>query len=141
MPRAFSRRTLDRRLVLFVVIALSPLFACGGTEPPFPDVGRPEIEEPASASSPLAWPRRFAIDRILDYRVFSGARAGFVALIAREGCVVYARTTGFADLEAHVPRSLDTRFHIASMTKPITAVAALMLVDDGKLSLEDPVSD
>ncbi len=141
MPRSSSRRPLGRRLVLFVAIALSPLLACGGTEPPFPDVGGPEIGGPPSAPRPLAWPRRFAIDRILDYRVFSGARAGFVALVAREGRIAYARTTGYADLEARVPMSLDTRFHIASMTKPITAVAALMLVDDGKLSLDDPVSD
>ncbi|MEZ4281130.1 MAG: serine hydrolase domain-containing protein [Myxococcota bacterium] len=124
-----------------VALTVSILVACGGTEPPFPDVGHPELEAPAGASNHLSWPRRFAIDRMLDYRVFSGARAGFVALVAREGRIVYARTTGAADLEAGVPMSLDTRFHIASMTKPITAVAALMLVDDGKLSLDDPVSD
>lgn len=140
MPRS-SRFAIGRRLALVAILALSPLLACGGTEPPFPEVGHPELEAPAGTSSHLSWLRRFAIDRVLDYRVFSGARAGFVALVAREGRIVYARTTGAADLEAGVPMSLDTRFHIASMTKPITAVAALMLVDDGKLSLDDPVSD
>lgn len=141
MPRSFPRPSLGRRVVLVAVLALPSLLACGGTEPPFPDVGHPELEAPTGASSRLSWPRRFAIDRMLDYRVFSGARAGFVALVAREARIVYARTTGAADLEAGVPMSLDTRFHIASMTKPITAVAALMLVDDGKLSLDAPVSD
>lgn len=140
MARPFAR-TLGRRIAPVVVLGLSILLACGGTEPPFPDVGGPDLEAPASASGRLSWPRRFAIDRVLDYRVFSGARAGFVALVAREGRIVYARTTGDADLEAGVPMSLDTRFHLASMTKPITAVAALMLVDDGELSLDDPVSD
>lgn len=140
-PATCSSHPLGRWRIFVAVLALSPLLACGGTEPPFPDLGRPEIEAPASVANPLSWLRRVAIDRFLDYRVLSGARAGFVALVAREGRVVYARTTGYSDLEARVPMSLDTRFHIASMTKPITVVAALMLVDDGKLSLDAPVSD
>jgi CubicO group peptidase (beta-lactamase class C family) len=141
MLRSCGLRFLDRARIFVLVLALAPLVACGGMEPPFPDLGRSEFEAPSTLAKPLSWLRGFAIDRFLDYRVLRGKRAGFVALVAREGRVVYARTTGFADLEARVPMSLDTRFHLASMTKPITAVAALMLVDDGKLSLDDPVSD
>jgi CubicO group peptidase (beta-lactamase class C family) len=108
--------------------------ACGGSQPELPP-----ISDPATEADELSWFQRFAMDRVLDYRVWSGARAGFVALIARNGRIVYARTTGMADIEANVPMALDTRFHLASMTKPVTAVAALILVDEGRLSLDDPV--
>lgn len=81
------------------------------------------------------------MDRVLDYRVWSGARSGYVALVARNGRIAYARTTGYADLEAGTPMTLETRFHVASMTKPVTAVAALMLVEEGRLALDDPVAD
>ncbi|MEZ4332260.1 MAG: serine hydrolase domain-containing protein [Myxococcota bacterium] len=139
MPRCPRARFRGRWLVV-LALGLGSLVGCGGTEPPLPDLGRASIDGRADDAEPLSWLRRFAIDRVLDYRVFSGARAGFVALVARGGRVVYARTSGFADREARVPMSLETRFHLASMTKPITAVAALMLIEDGKLALDDPVS-
>ncbi len=109
--------------------------ACVGSEPQVPAIG-----EPATDVDQLSWIRRVAIDRVLDYRVWSGARAGFVALVARNGRIVYARTTGDSDRESGIAMELDTRFHLASMTKPVTAVAAMILVQDGRLSLDDPVA-
>lgn len=117
-----------------VLVLTALVLACGGSEPPLPAIGG--APDPDGLS---AW-RRFALDRVLDYRVASGARAGFVALAAREGRVVYARTTGMADREAGRAMSLDTRFHLASMSKPITAVAAMILVEAGRLDLDDPVA-
>ena len=111
------------------------LLGCGGSQPELPSIGKAAEEEHT-----LSWLRRFAIDRVIDYRVWSGARSGFVALIARGGSVVYGRTSGLADIEARLPMALDTRFHLASMTKPITAVAAMILVEEGRLALEEPVS-
>jgi CubicO group peptidase (beta-lactamase class C family) len=108
--------------------------ACDGSSPQLPRIGGSATE-----ADELSWIRRFAMDRLLDFRVWSGARSGFVALVARNGRVVYGRTTGFADVEASVPMQLDTRFQLASMTKPITAVAAMMLVEDGRISLDDPL--
>ncbi|MCR9096944.1 MAG: beta-lactamase family protein [bacterium] len=125
-----SRRPSGRAFLVLLLL----LIGCGGDEPPLPAIG-----EAPDRGELSAW-RRFAIDRVLDYRVASGARAGFVALVAREGRVVYARTTGMADLEKQAPMTLDTRFHLASMSKAITAVAALVLVDDGRLGLDDPVA-
>ncbi len=106
--------------------------ACGGSQPEFPAIG-----EPAREGDAISWLQRFAMDRVLDYPVWSGKRAGFVALVARNGHLVYARTSGWADVEARVPMTLDTRFHIASLTKAITAVAALILVEEGRLALDD----
>jgi CubicO group peptidase (beta-lactamase class C family) len=77
---------------------------------------------------------------MFDYRVWSGARSGYIAMFARDGEIVYATTAGYADVERRIPMALDTRVRIASMTKPITAVAAMTLVEDGRLSLDDPVS-
>jgi CubicO group peptidase (beta-lactamase class C family) len=66
--------------------------------------------------------------------------AGIVTLIAREGKVVDIHATGFQDVESRTPMRTDTIFRIASMTKPVTSVAVMMLYEDGKLLLTDPVS-
>jgi len=66
--------------------------------------------------------------------------AGIVTLIARDGKVVDVHATGFQDIENRKAMQIDTIFRIASMTKPITSVAALMLEEEGKIFLTDPVS-
>ena len=65
---------------------------------------------------------------------------GIVTLIARDGKIVDVHTNGFQDVESRKPMQVDTIFRIASMTKPITTVAVMMLEEEGKLSLTDPVS-
>ena len=66
--------------------------------------------------------------------------AGAVALLTRDGKTGYFRAVGMRDREADAPMTTDAIFRIASMTKPITSVAAMILVEDGKLSLDDPVA-
>jgi CubicO group peptidase (beta-lactamase class C family) len=65
--------------------------------------------------------------------------SGLVTLVWREGVVVHNDVLGYQDLESQTPMRRDTLFRIASMTKPITSVAVLMLIEDGKLGLNDPV--
>jgi CubicO group peptidase (beta-lactamase class C family) len=72
--------------------------------------------------------------------VDKGAIPGAVVLIARNGEVAYFKAFGFQDREKQVPMKTDAIFRIASMSKPITSVAAMMLVEEGKLQLLDPVS-
>jgi CubicO group peptidase (beta-lactamase class C family) len=72
----------------------------------------------------------------LDANDFSGA----VTLVARKGRIVHFETHGLADVESHKPMSKDTLFRLASMTKPVTAVSILMLLEEGKLVLSDPIS-
>src|SRR5215467_4835844 len=67
---------------------------------------------------------------------FSGA----VTLVFRKGKVVHFEAQGSMDIETSKPLRKDTLFRMASMTKPITAVAVLMLMEEGKLTLSDPVS-
>lgn len=71
--------------------------------------------------------------------VDAGELAGVVTLASRHGEVVHSEAIGWSDLETRTPMRADTLFRIASMTKPITSVAALMLVEEGKIALDDPI--
>src|SRR6185312_4160359 len=78
-------------------------------------------------------------DRMRDF-VADKQAAGVVTLVARRGRVVYQGAVGKADIAADRNMAKDTVFAIASMTKPITAAAVMILQDEGKLKLDDPVS-
>jgi CubicO group peptidase (beta-lactamase class C family) len=73
-------------------------------------------------------------------QVDAGTFSGAVAAIARNGKVAYLQATGFRDRAKTMPLQSDAIFWIASMTKPVTSVAAMMLVEEGKLDLAAPVS-
>jgi CubicO group peptidase (beta-lactamase class C family) len=66
--------------------------------------------------------------------------AGVVTLVARRGRVIHLDAVGYRDAEAKATMTNDTIFRIASMTKPITSVALMMLFEDGQFLLSDPVS-
>ena len=66
--------------------------------------------------------------------------AGIVTLVGRDGKVVDVHASGYQDVESKTAMKTDTIFRIASMSKPITSVAIMMLYEEGKLSLTDPVS-
>ena len=66
--------------------------------------------------------------------------AGVITLVARRGAVVHLGKCGMADIEAAKPMQLDTIFRIYSMTKPITSTAVLMLMEEGRLRLADPIA-
>jgi CubicO group peptidase (beta-lactamase class C family) len=68
-----------------------------------------------------------------------GRAAGIVTLVAHRGSIVNLTAVGFRDLESKTPIEADTIFQIASMTKPITAVGIMILVEEGLLALTDPV--
>lgn len=72
--------------------------------------------------------------------VDSGELAGVVTLTSRWGDIVQAEAIGWSDIESKAPMRSDTLFRIASMTKPITSVAAMMLVEEGKIALSDPIA-
>ncbi len=76
----------------------------------------------------------------LDDWVAKGRIAGGVGLVIRNGTVVYYRASGYDDLGAKTPLAKDGIFRIASQSKAITSVAAMMLYEEGKFLLDDPVS-
>jgi len=65
---------------------------------------------------------------------------GLSAAVVRDGQLVWARGLGFADVENRIPTTPETPYHLASVTKPFAALVIMQLVQDGKLSLDDPVS-
>jgi CubicO group peptidase (beta-lactamase class C family) len=128
------------KLRLLSAVLAATLLGCGeGTIAPS-DVGVPPAD-PARVDS-----RGFGsfllglIEPYLDWHVSSERRSGYVVVVARDGEVKYATAHGHADLASRSPMQIDTRFRIASMTKPVIGVAAMILVERGQLRVDDPVS-
>lgn len=71
--------------------------------------------------------------------VADGAIVGAVTLVARDGKVFNLEAVGFQDLESRKPMRTDTIFDVRSVTKTVTAIAVMILVEDGKLILNDPI--
>jgi CubicO group peptidase (beta-lactamase class C family) len=94
----------------------------------------------APAANGLSAERAARIDRLLQQYVDEARVSGVVALVLRDGRPVYERAVGWADKEAGTKMAPDTIFRIASQTKAITSVAILSLMEEGKLTLVDPVS-
>ncbi|MFI6209925.1 serine hydrolase domain-containing protein [Streptomyces sp. NPDC051041] len=80
------------------------------------------------------------LDRHFAHHVDEGRLPGFLVAVARGGRVAHLTVHGRRDLAAGLPVEPDTLWRIYSMTKPVTTVAALLLVEEGRLSLDDPVA-
>lgn len=80
------------------------------------------------------------IDRLLQEYVDKGRMNGAVALIIRNGKIAYYHSVGY-DKDPHTPLRKDAIFRIASQTKAITSVAVMMLYEEGKFLLDDPISN
>ena len=81
-----------------------------------------------------------SIESAIQAYVDAGELAGAATLVWRRGCVVQTASLGRRDLATGLPVERDTIFRIASMTKPVTTVAALMLFDEGRFMLDDPIA-
>ena len=119
------------RLVAAAVLAAS-------MAPPAAAQGIPKAQSPEEVGFVASRLKRLS-DRI-EEGVKNNELPGAVVLIARNGKLVMFDSFGFRDKEAKVAMTNDTIFRIASMTKPIVSVAAMMLMEEGKLTLADPVS-
>ena len=116
------------------VIVAALASGCGGraATPALPAAAPEEI---GLSSAALA-----RITPALQAYVDSGKVAGIVAVIARHGRIGYLTATGQMDVERQIPMRTDAVFRIYSMTKPVIAAATLVLAEQGKLALDDPVS-
>lgn len=88
----------------------------------------------------LSQDRLDRITAVMQRHVDEGLLAGAVAMVAREGKVAYFQCVGMQDREKQIPMTPTTIFRIASMSKAITSVAVMMLYEEGKFRLSDPVS-
>ena len=84
-------------------------------------------------------PAQKSIRESLEVFVNDGSLSGAVTVLYHDGKVLSEEVIGFQDLESKAPMKKNTLFWIASMTKPITATAIMMLQDEGKLNIDDPV--
>jgi CubicO group peptidase (beta-lactamase class C family) len=114
---------MTRFPLLLCLLALAPAALPG-------DAGHRASLDPARLKAIPARLQKFVDDQTV---------AGAVTLVARHGQVGSVNAVGCSDLTARTPMRTDCLFWIASMTKPITASAILMLQDEGKLSVDDPV--
>jgi CubicO group peptidase (beta-lactamase class C family) len=94
-------------------------------------------EEPAASSSA---PKLPGVSAAMQAAVEAGEVSGVVTVVATKDKVLHCEATGLADLATKEPMQPDSLFWIASMTKPITAVALLMLQDEGRLDVAAPVA-
>ncbi len=115
-----------------LLIAICLLYVSSGAAAPLPTAAPEDVD---MSSNRLA-----RITSMLTSAIDAGELPGAVVMVARDGKLVYSRTLGSQDKSAGTPMRQDSIFRIYSMTKPIVSVAAMMLVEQGKLSLADPVS-
>jgi CubicO group peptidase (beta-lactamase class C family) len=99
-----------------------------------------ELKESSPLSEQFSKERLLRIDKMLQQGIDSGWIAGAVGFIARDGRIVYDKSFGVSDVEAKTAMHTDNIFRIASQTKAITSVAVMMLFEEGKFLLDDPIS-
>lgn len=80
------------------------------------------------------------ISELMERHIEAGSFSGAVTLVARDGQIAHLEAHGLMDIEAATPMRTDTIFRFASMTKPVAAAALLMLVEEGRIKLNDPVA-
>ncbi len=127
--------TAARRLVLAVPLALAlavPLHAAQASVAP--------VATAAPEALGLSAERLSRLDVALQRYVDQGRVAGLVTMVRRNGRIVQHAAYGKADREAGTPMRKDSIFRVASQTKAFTSVAVMMLVEEGKIGLTDPVS-
>jgi CubicO group peptidase (beta-lactamase class C family) len=120
------------------IAGLAVLLSCGGEAPPVsPPVTPAQPEIPISGS---AVPGMGSYDQVITDLMRKHAVPGGAVAVMRDGKLVYARGFGYADVENKTPVQPDALFRIASVSKPITGVAIMKLVEEGKLELDDRVA-
>jgi CubicO group peptidase (beta-lactamase class C family) len=133
-PAAIVRRPLvpRHRLLPFTLLFLAL------AAPALP-AASPKLDPNAAAQAGMDAERLARIAARMQAFVDAHTAAGFVTLVARRGQIVALDAVGVQDIETRAPMREDSIFQIASMTKPITAVAVMMLMEEGKLAITDPV--
>jgi CubicO group peptidase (beta-lactamase class C family) len=88
----------------------------------------------------LSSERLARITEMMKRHIAAGEISGGVTLVARHGRIAHFEATGVTDVDTKKPMTKDAVFRIASMTKPVTGVAIMMMMEEGKLRITDPVS-
>ncbi|MGB7326373.1 MAG: serine hydrolase domain-containing protein [Rubripirellula sp.] len=124
---------MSRILLVLVVMVLPNMLSSFSASADDLPVASPE--DVGMSASKLA-----QVDAAMEESIAQNRIAGGVVMVARNGKVVHHRAYGKRDIEADLPMQPDTIVRIYSMTKAITTTAAMMLVEEGKIDVDDPVS-
>jgi CubicO group peptidase (beta-lactamase class C family) len=124
----FPRRRFAAALALSVAALVAGWLAAG------------RAESPLAASSSFAPDKLVRVGDYIRNEIATGKIPGAILLIQQHGRPVYFENFGVRDVESRAPMTADSIFRLYSMSKPITSVAAMMLVEEGKLAPDDPVS-
>jgi CubicO group peptidase (beta-lactamase class C family) len=144
-----NMRKLWRGLSVFMVLGLCWLVVVPSQTRLSPTIALTATSPSANNSNVIASPKDVGLsserlERIANtvgQSINDGRIAGAVALVARHGKIAYFKAFGMADREAKKPMRTDNIFRICSMSKPITSVAVMMLYEEGRFMLNEPVSD
>lgn len=121
------------------IVSLILIISFSCTQSPQPGEST-ELMESTQISARVSGDRLLRIDKMIQQAVDSGWIAGAVGFIARDGKIVYDKSFGMSDIEKKTAMHNDDIFRIASQTKAITSVAVMMLFEEGKFLLDDPIS-
>ena len=124
---------MNCKRIAVVAFAAAAAFSWGGLQAQGLPVASPE-------SVGMSAQRLGRISEAFRQEIDKGNLPGVVVLVARKGRLVYSDAVGFQNKESGKPMPKDAIFRIYSMTKPLVSVAAMMLVEDGKIELTDAVS-
>src|SRR5829696_7552293 len=126
---SYTLASPDMRCILFLVAALPSVLVAQSARPA---AGR--------VDNGFSTERLQRADAYLQQQVDSSRIAGAVGLVLRDGKVVYERAVGWADKESGRRMTSDAMFRIASQTKALTSIAIMILFEEGKIGLANPVS-
>ncbi len=116
------------------------LYLSGIVASPLPIIAQVNALQPTPAAGGMDPERLKRIDQVIESYVNNKWLNGAVAIVYRNGKLVYYKAIGFDDVEKKTPMKKEEIFRIASQTKAITSVAVMMLYEEGKILLDDPVS-
>src|SRR5215213_5106106 len=129
-----------RALACAAALAAAPIAPTPAARAEAPMAGIQALQPAKPEDVGLSGQRLARIADAFNREIKDGKLPGAVIMIARRGKVAYSEAFGFQDKNAEKPMPKDAVFRIYSMTKPLAAVGAMILVEDGKLQLADPVS-
>ena len=127
---------------LFALLAASTFVACSvsyNIDADFGDAASGELRTASPESVGMSSDRLDNITAAMQGLVDEGLLSGAVTMASRDNRVVHFESVGYRDLESRDPMTNDTLFRIYSMTKPVTGVALMILYEEGKFNLSDPV--
>ena len=137
MPRSHLLRTVTSQVGALTALVTLAITASGQATAK----STPRQNPPAASGRDAFSRERLArLDAFLQGYVDSNRINGIVAIALRDGKVAYEKSVGWADVESRRPMTMDAMFRIASQSKALTSVAVMILVEEGKLSLNTPVS-